>query len=166
MYIGCIEAQVSGQNCMPHELISGIVGAAIGRLVSKFSPARRTGEFSNTPFEMLERRNKWLYRGVLAAFCLGFLTPYALFPPGAEGRVGVGHSVWFPAWFAGAMFGLPFSAILLFAVVTWLALGKQRARELLFYFEVKQKTNIYVFYVLGALLAPTGIISLFLLCRA
>jgi hypothetical protein len=151
---------------MPYEIISGIVGATIGRLVSKFSAARRTGEFGNTSFEMLERRNKWLYRGLLAAFCLGVLTPYALFPPGAGGRVGVGHGVWFPAWFAGAMFGLPFSAMLLFVIVTWLALGKQRARELLFYFESKQKMNVYVFYVLGAALTPIGIVSLLFLCRA
>jgi Na+-driven multidrug efflux pump len=61
--------------------------------------------------------------------------------------------------------GLPFSAMLLFLIVTWLALGKQRARELLAYFEIKQKTNIYLYYIFGTALAPIGIVSLLFLCR-
>jgi hypothetical protein len=63
------------------------------------------------------------------------------------------------------VFGLPFLAMLLFVIVTWLSLGKQRARELLVYYEIKQKTNIYVLYVSGAVLAPIGIVSLLFLCR-
>jgi hypothetical protein len=78
----------------------------------------------------------------------------------------VKQGLWIGAWFAGAVFGLPFSAMLLFVIVARLALGKQRARELLVYFEIKQKTNIYVFCVPGAALAPIGIVSLLFLCRA
>jgi hypothetical protein len=151
---------------MPFEIISGFVGATIAELVSKFLPARKAGQMGDEFLKIHEHRNKWLYRGLLAASCLGFLTPFALFPPGADGRLGVGHDDWIGAWFAGAVFGLPFSAMLLFVIVTWLALGKQRARELLVYFEIKQKTNIYVFYVQGGALALIGIVSLLFLCRA
>jgi hypothetical protein len=151
---------------MPFEIISGFVGTTIAEFASKFLPARKAGQMGDEFLRIHEHRNKWLYRGLLAAFCLGFLTPFALFPPGADGRLGVGHGDWIGVWFAGAVFGLPFSAMLLFVIVTWLALGKQRARELLVYFEIKQKTNIYVFYVPGAALAPIGIVSLLFLCRA
>jgi hypothetical protein len=150
---------------MPFEIISGIVGTTIAELASKFLPARKAGELGDKFLKMHERRYKWLYRGLLASAALGFFTPYAVFPPGADGRLGV--SDWtVGAWFAGAVFGLPFSAMLLFVIATWLALGKQRARELLVYFEIKQKTNIHIFYVFGAMLAPIGIVSLRFLCRA
>jgi hypothetical protein len=59
------------------------------------------------------------------------------------------------------MFGLPFSGMLVFVIVSSLALGKQRAHELLVYFAIKRKMNICVFYVLGAVFAPIGIVSLF-----
>jgi hypothetical protein len=151
---------------VPFEIISGFVGGTIAEFASKFLPARKAGQMGDEFLRTNEHRNKWLYRGLLAAFCLGFLTPFALFPPGADGRLGVGHGEWIGAWFAGALFGLPFSAMLLFVIFTWLALGKQRARELLVYFEIKQKMNIYAFYVPGAALAPIGIVSLLFLCRA
>jgi hypothetical protein len=160
------QSVVGGQHCMPFEIISGFVGATIAELVSKFLPARKAGQLGDESLKIHERRNKWLYRGLLASSVLGFLTPFALFPPGADGRLGVGPGDWIGAWFAGAVFGLPFSAMLLFVIVTWLALGKQRARELLVYFEIKQKTNIYFFYVFGATLAPIGIMSLLFLYSA
>ncbi len=150
---------------MPFEIISGLVGATIAELVSKFLPARKAGQLGDEFLKIHERRNKWLYRGLLASSVLGFFTPYVIFPPGADGRLEVDDwSV--VAWFAGAAFGLPFSAMLLFVIVTWLTLGKQRALELLVYFEIKQKTKIYIFYVFGAMLAPIGIVSLLFLCRA
>src|ERR1700679_1964473 len=120
---------------MPFEIISGLVGATIGELASKFLPARKAGKTGEEFLKMHERRNKWLYRGLVTSFSLGSLTPFALFPPGADGRVGVGQDDWFAAWFFGAFFGLPFFATLVFVIAVWLALGKRRAGELLVYFE-------------------------------
>jgi hypothetical protein len=151
---------------MPFEIISGFVGATIAELVSKFLPARKAGQTGDEFLKIHEHRNKWLYCGLVAAFCLGFLTPFALFPPGADGRIEVGHDIWIAAWFAGAFFGLPFFAALVFVIVVWFALGKRRAAELLVYFETKQKTSIHAFYVLGTVLAPIEIVSLLFLCRA
>jgi hypothetical protein len=151
---------------MPFEIISGFVGATIGELVSKFLPARKAGRTGDRFLKEHKRRNKWLYRGLVATFYLGFLMPFALFPPGAGGRVGVGQDDWIAAWFAGAFFGLPFFSTLVFVIVIWLALGKRRAGELLVYFETKQQASIYIFYVLSAVLAPIGIVSSVFLCRA
>jgi hypothetical protein len=151
---------------MPIEIISGLVGATVAELVSKLRPARKADQLSDEFLKIHEHRNKALYRGLLLSSVVGFFTPYAVLLPGPDGRLGVGHGNWIGAWFAGAVFGLPFSAMLLFLIVTWLALGKQRARELLVYFEIKQKTNIHIFYVFGAMLAPIGVASLFVLCHA
>ena len=151
---------------MPFEIISGLVGATISELVSKFLPARKAGQMGAEFLKIHEHRIKWLYCGLMAAFWLGFLTPFALFSPGADGRVGVGRDDFIALWFAGAFFGLPFFAALVFVIVVWLALGKRRARVLLAYFETQQKMSIYAFYALGAVLAPIGIVSLIFLCRA
>jgi hypothetical protein len=88
---------------MPHEIVSAVVGNAIARIVSKLAPARRAGDFAGTPFERLQRRNRWLYYGLLTIAVFGFVAPYLFFTPGKFG---------FSAWFAGAIFGLPFSGML------------------------------------------------------
>ena len=124
---------------MLDEIISAIAGNAIAKLVSKLLPARRAGEFAGVPFEMLRQRNKRLYFCMLAVTVLGFFLPYL--------AIAVGHAG--GLWVVGAIFGLPFSAMLVFVMVIWSLRGGRRARELLFYFEIKQRTNMYVFYFLG-----------------
>jgi hypothetical protein len=152
--LGPVIAQDARCGGMPFEIASAIVGNAIAGIVSKLAPARRAGEFAGMPFERLQRRNRWLYRGLLTIAVSGFVAPYLFFTPGKFGL-----------WFAGAIFGLPFSGMLAYMIVIWCALGSRRARELLFYFEAKQKTNIHVFYVLGAPLSLLGVISLLVLWR-
>jgi hypothetical protein len=138
---------------MLDEIISAIAGSAIAKMLSKLAPARMTGEFAAVPFEALERRNRWSYFGMLAVATLGFFAPY-LFPPAERARGG---------WFAGAIFGLPFTAMLIYVLVIWALLGGTRAREFLFYFEIKQKINIYVFYFLGLPLSVIGAVSFLVL---
>ena len=154
--LGPVIAQDARCGGMPFEIAGAIVGNAIAGIVSKLAPARRAGEFAGTPFERLQRRNRWLYRGLPTIAVFGFVAPYLFFTLGKLG---------FSAWFAVAIFGLPFSGMLAYMILIWCALGSRRARELLFYFEAKQKTNIYVFYVLGAPLSLLGVISLLFLWR-
>lgn len=147
---------------MPFELLSGFLGATLSEVVFKIAPARRTGEFSDIPFETLQRRNRWLYRGLMGVGCLGFLAPTVALAE--HWQVG-NDDPWGPAWFAGVFFGLPFAMMLVFLGVTWFALGGRRTRELLFYFERKLQTHIYVFYAFGAPLSVLGAVSLWFLWR-
>lgn len=151
---------------MPFEIISGVVGATIGELLSKFLPARKVDQTGNEFLKKHQHRDKRLYRGLVSAFFLGFATPFALCPPGEDGRVGGGHDTFISVWFSGTIFGLPFFAALAYMILVWIWLGKRRAGELLIYFEAKQKTNILVFCFMGAVLAPIGIVSLLFLCHA
>jgi hypothetical protein len=93
---------------------------------------------------------------VLVVATVGFFAPYFFFAQIASGR---------GAWFAGALFGLPFSAMLIYVVAIWCGFGAQRAREFIFYFELKQKMSVYVFYILGAPLSLLGFISVLALWR-
>lgn len=134
---------------MLDEIVSGIVGSTINEIVSKLAPPRKANEFAAVPFETLERRNRWLYFGSLTVFLFGFFLPYPFIHVG-HGGVG---------WFAGAVFGLPFSALLIYLSAIWCLLGGTRTRELIFYFEAKQKIHIFVFYFLGAPLSLLGAVS-------
>lgn len=136
---------------MADEIISAIVGSTIAKIVSRWAPSRRKGEFASMPLEALQRRNRWLYRGLLFIAGAGFIAPYLLFTP-AKIR---------GAWFAGAVFGLPFSAMVAYVVAAWCVLGERRARELLFCFAARQKTSIYVFYVLAV---PSLCLGLYRCC--
>jgi hypothetical protein len=140
---------------MLDEIISAIAGSVVAKLLSKLAPARMRSEFATVPFETLERRNRLLYFGMLAAAILGFFSPF-LFTPVEHARGG---------WFAGAIFGLPFSAMLIYILAIWSLLDGRRARELLFYFEIKQKVNVYVFCFLGSPLAVIGVVSFMALVR-
>jgi hypothetical protein len=140
---------------MLDEIISAIAGNAIARLVSKLLPARRAREFADVPFEMLKRRNKTLYFWMLAVAVFGFFLPYL--------AIAVGHAG--GPWVVGAIFGLPFSAMLIFIMMIWSLRGGRRAHEFLFYFEIKQRTNIYVFYFLGAPLSVIGVVSMVFMLR-
>jgi hypothetical protein len=146
---------------MPHELLSAIVGNLIARGVSRLAPARRGGEFADMPFEALQQRNRWLYRGMLGVCCFGFLAP--ILALAAHLNVGNESDPWRGAWFAGVVFGLPFTAMFAFLGIIWSALGSRRTKELLFYFERKQQTHIYVFYLFGLPLSVLGVISLLFL---
>jgi len=134
---------------MLDEILSAIAGNAIVRMIAKLAPPRKVGEFAAMSLEVLERRNRWLYFGMLLVFIFGFFLPFPF--------IHVGHGG--AGWFAGAVFGLPFSALLIYVSVVWCVLGDRRARELIFYFEVKQGLNIRVFYFLGAPLSLLGIVS-------
>jgi hypothetical protein len=142
---------------MPGELLSAILGNMIARIVSKLAPPRRAGEFAGMSFETLEQRNRWLYRCIWGVACFGFSAP--IFALAAHWRVGNESDPWRGAWFAGVVFGLPFALMFAFLVVLWGARGSRRTRELLFYFERKQQTHIYVFYAFGVPLSVLGVIS-------
>jgi hypothetical protein len=148
---------------MPHELLSAILGNIIAKVVSKLAPARRVGELTDMPFETLEQRSRWLYLSMLAVVCFGFLAPVLALA--GHWKVGNESDPWRGAWFAGLVFGLPFT--LMFAVlgIIWCALGSRRTREFLFYFERKQQTHIYVFYLFGMPLSVIGVISSLFLWR-
>jgi hypothetical protein len=139
---------------MPYELLSAVLGNIIAKAVSKLAPARRVGEFANMPYETLEQRNQWLYRGMLAVGCFGFLAP--ILAIGVHWKPGNGSD---PGWLAGLVFGLPHMLMFAFLGIIWGALGSRRMRELLFYFERKEQTHIYVFYLYGVPLSVLGIIS-------
>jgi len=134
---------------MLDEILSAIAGNAIARMIAKVAPPRKVGEFAAVPFEILERRNRWLYFGTLLVSVFGFLLPFPFIHAGHGGA----------GWFAGAVFGLPFSALLIYVLLVWCLLGGRRARELIFYFEAKQGMNIRVFYFLGAPLSLLGVVS-------
>jgi hypothetical protein len=142
---------------MPDELLSAILGSLIAKVVSKLAPARRTGELADIPFETLEQRNRWLYRGMLGVGCFGFLAP--ILALAEHWKVGNESDLWRGVWFAGVVFGLPFTMMFVFLGIMWGVLGSRRTKEFLFYFERKQQTHIYVFYVLGVPLSVLGVIS-------
>src|SRR4051794_13759157 len=134
---------------MLDEILSAIAGNTIAEIVAKLAPPRKAGELATMPFETLERRNRWLYFGVMPVFFFGFFLPYPFIHVG-HGGVG---------WFAGAVFGLPFSALLIYLSAIWCLLGGRRAREFILYFEIKQKTHIYLYYFFGAPLSLIGVVS-------
>jgi hypothetical protein len=134
---------------MLDEFISGFVGSTIAEIASKLAPPRKSSEFAAVPFETVERRNRPFYFAVMPIFLFGFFLPYPF--------VHVGHGS--AGWFAGAVFGLPFAALLIYIAVIWCLLGGKRARELIFYFEAKQRTDIRLYYFFGAPLSLLGVIS-------
>jgi hypothetical protein len=149
---------------MAGDFIIEFIGNAMSELIVKSVPLQRSREFSAVPLDLLARRNRGLYFSMLSAgiasFVLPFMLPLLLKPillvPVKPERIG---------WIFGMMFGLPFSTMLMFLLCVWAALGRKRVNELIFYFETRQQISIYVFYFLGALLAPLGIVSVVLLCR-
>jgi hypothetical protein len=143
---------------MPFEIIDGIIGSTIAELISKIFPPRKGGEFSDMPLDVFERRNKWLYRGMILAFVVGFFAPICLFiPVKNEGQI-------FPGF--GAIIGLPFSSFFAYVILVRLIAGPKRVRELLFFYEQKTRTHIYVSYFVGVPIALLGLISLVLLLRS
>ena len=134
---------------MLDEIHSGFVGSTIAEIVSKLAPPRKSSEFAAVPFETVERRNKPFYFAALSVFVFGFFLPCPF--------IHVGHGG--AGWFIGAIFGLPFSALLFYIAAIWCLLGGKRARELIFYFEAKQRTDIRIYYFFGAPLSLIGIIS-------
>jgi hypothetical protein len=138
---------------MLDEIMSAIAGNAIAKLISKVVPARTTGEFAAVPFDIIERRNRSLYFGLLSVSIVGFFLPFFFIPVKIE----------YALWVLGAVFGLPFSAMLIFTLAVLSLFGARRLRELMFYFEVKQKTNINVCYLFGSPMAVIGIVSFLVL---
>ncbi|WP_316196976.1 hypothetical protein [Bradyrhizobium sp. SZCCHNS3053] len=138
---------------MPHELLSGILGSLAAEVASKIAPARQGGESAEVPAETLQRRNRRLYRCLLASGCLGFAAPLLALAIGSE------DAPWRNAWLTGVIFGLPFLIMLIFLALVWATRGSKRATELLFYFERQQRTHIYVFYLYAVPLAVLGLTS-------
>lgn len=139
---------------MPFEILSGVIGTALSKLLSKILPPRNENKFSNMPSDLLQERNTWFYRGILFAAVAGFAVPIFLFIPIDESRV---------LWGAGATIGLPFASVLACLTFIRLRFGSERMQEFLFFYEQKVKTHIYVAYFLVALFAPIGVVSLLFL---
>ena len=150
---------------MPYEVISAVLGSTLTELTSKLLPSRKTGGSPSDFMKTFERNYRWLYRGLMVSFFLGLFVPFFILPPEADGRLQVPNAPSAAIWSLGAILGLPFFMAFLFVIGTHFALGKQRAMDLIRYHELKQKTHIYVDFLLTGIFAPIGLASLIVLCR-
>jgi hypothetical protein len=137
---------------MIDELISALVGNELANRISGRFPPHRTSEFEHLASDELRRRNRFpLY----ALYTIGLGTLATLFWACAYKRY-FGQN----PWQVGLLFGFPFTLTYLLVLLLGLIKGPRRARELIRFFEIDQRTNIrLLFWVMVAPLAMLGFVS-------
>lgn len=136
------------------EILSGIIGSTVGEVVGKWFPPRRIDELADIPPEVLHQRNRRLYFGINAICVASFFLPFIclLFLQSTNYL-----SAWIGAILVWCGFGLPFPMVVIYLRIVRYCLGSRRARELIFYLERQQKTNIYSLCVAGLLFTLFGL---------